>query len=217
MPRHDRYHEEELMSRERGQRDFDERDRGAMFDRDRDFDRDEREPGREQGRGRSGGFESLLSDERGLTMRAPSQRPKHRFGPDDLRSDIPRDETERLIASNKVEGTPVFDRHGERIGSIHNFMVDKFRGQVVYAVLKHSSGFLGLEERFYPLDWDQLTFDTRLGGYHVGITEDQLKDLGSWDRNQRWQGRRGEMTRGRFDRDLDRDREFERSRDRDRW
>ena len=79
------------------------------------------------------------------------------YGPDDYnRKGIPTDETERLISSNKVEGTPVYDRNGERLGSIQNFMVDKFRGKVVYAVLKHSSGFLGLDERYYPLDWDQL-------------------------------------------------------------
>ena len=65
-------------------------------------------------------------------------------------------------------------------------MVDKFRGKVVYAVLKHSSGFLGLDERYFPLDWDQLRYDERLGGYHIDMTEDRLKQSGSWDRNERW-------------------------------
>lgn len=39
------------------------------------------------------------------------------------------DETPRLIASNKVEGTSAYSREGEHIGTVYNFMVDKFRGR----------------------------------------------------------------------------------------
>ena len=38
------------------------------------------------------------------------------------------DETQRLIASSKVEGTPVFNRTGEQLGTVYNFMVDKVSG-----------------------------------------------------------------------------------------
>jgi sporulation protein YlmC with PRC-barrel domain len=50
-------------------------------------------------------------------------------------SDVETDETSRLIASNKVEGTAVYNRSGERLGSVYNFMVDKMSGQVSYAVM----------------------------------------------------------------------------------
>ena len=43
---------------------------------------------------------------------------------------VATDETDRLIASNKVEGTAVYNRKGERLGSVYNFMVDKRSGQV---------------------------------------------------------------------------------------
>jgi len=145
-----------------------------------------------------------------------SWRREQGFGPDDERSSIPRDETERLIASNKVEGTPVYDRNGDRLGSVHNFMVDKFRGKVVYAVLKCGTGFLGLDERYYPLDWDQLSFDTRLGGYRVDLVEDDLKRFGSWDRNERWSERNSMRGASEPDRDFGRDRWMERGRMRDR-
>jgi sporulation protein YlmC with PRC-barrel domain len=208
MPRPD-WNGDDYMTRERDYRDFDERergyggrDRGAFFgNRDRELDMRRR---------------SLIRDESssGRSFDERSGRNRQEFGPDDYSSGIPTDETERLIASNKVEGTPVYDMGGERLGSIHNFMVDKFRGKVVYAVLKHSSGFLGLDDRYFPLDWDQLTYDTSLGGYHVDISEDQLKQSGSWDRNERWSdGPRGTIReRGRFDRDRDlkRDRDYER-------
>ena len=183
MPRNDR-NGDGYVTRDRDDRDFDERGRG-YDDRDRGafFGNLDREPGiRRRG---------LLRDESsgGREFAGRSGRGRQEFGPDDNGFEIPTDETERLIASNKVEGTPVYDVGGERLGSIHNFMVDKFRGTVVYAVLKHSSGFLGLDDRYYPLDWDQLTFDTRLGGYRIEMTEGDLKRFGSWDRNERWRDR----------------------------
>lgn len=78
------------------------------------------------------------------------------------------DETGRLIASNKVEGTAVYDRTGRHLGAVHNFMVDKVTGQVAYAVLAFG-GFLGLGENHHPLPWKALTYSTELGGYVVDI------------------------------------------------
>ena len=49
--------------------------------------------------------------------------------------DVEKDETSRLIASNKVEGTQVYNRAGEHLGEVYNLMVDKFSGQVAYAVM----------------------------------------------------------------------------------
>lgn len=85
------------------------------------------------------------------------------------------DETDRLIASNKVEGTRVYNRRGERLGTIYNFMVDKRLGRVEYAVMSFG-GFLGLGERYYPLPWQVLTYDERQGGYIIDIQGDE-RDL----------------------------------------
>src|SRR3546814_13916098 len=69
------------------------------------------------------------------------------------------DETNRLIASNKVEGTAVYNRQGERLGSVYNFMVNKREGTVEYAVMSFG-GFLGIGESYHPLPWKVLTYDT---------------------------------------------------------
>src|SRR5690606_24455735 len=44
-------------------------------------------------------------------------------------------ETHDLIASDKVEGTKVYDPAGEHIGSIERILVEKRSGKVSYAVL----------------------------------------------------------------------------------
>jgi sporulation protein YlmC with PRC-barrel domain len=90
-------------------------------------------------------------------------------------TDVEIEETDRLIASNKVEGTAVFDADGEKLGSIYNFMVDKLSGQVEYAVLQFG-GLFGLGSDYYPLPWDMLDYDTDQGGYVVDIDRDLLKD-----------------------------------------
>lgn len=86
-----------------------------------------------------------------------------------------------LIASDRVEGTAVYGRDGNRLGSIHNFMVEKRGGRVRYAVMKCSDGFLGLDERYYPLDWSELDYDTQLDGYHVDFSERDLDRRRGYD------------------------------------
>lgn len=83
-------------------------------------------------------------------------------------TDIATNETSGLIASNKVEGTAVYNRDGEKLGSIYNFMVDKRDGKVEYAVLQFG-GFLGIGSDYYPLPWEMLTYDTAQGGYVVTL------------------------------------------------
>ena len=90
------------------------------------------------------------------------------------------DETKRLIASNKVEGTPVYKRDGEQLGNVYNFMVDKYTGQVAYAVMSFG-GFLGLGESYHPLPWKVLTYDTRLEGYVIDLDRERLKNAPRYD------------------------------------
>jgi len=91
-----------------------------------------------------------------------------------MNATIQTDETSRLIASSKVEGTAVYNREREKLGSIYNFMVDKRSGKVEYAVLSFG-GLFGLGSDYYPLPWDVLTYDTDLGGYRVELDKTVLE------------------------------------------
>lgn len=85
------------------------------------------------------------------------------------------EETNRLIASDRVDGTTVYDRKGEKLGSIRNFMVDKRSGKAEYAVLQFG-GFLGIGSDHYPIPWDMLDYDPEQGGYVVDIDKSRLDD-----------------------------------------
>jgi len=98
-------------------------------------------------------------------------------------TDIETDETVDLIASNKVEGTAVYDRNGDRLGTIYNFMVDKVNGQVEYAVLSFG-GLFGLGSDYYPLPWDRLTYDDELGGYQIDLVKEDLEEAPRYSADQ---------------------------------
>ncbi|MBA3677337.1 MAG: PRC-barrel domain-containing protein [Sphingosinicella sp.] len=108
-------------------------------------------------------------------------QPSETYGRDDQRDGLPLDETSRLIASNKVEGTAVYGSDEARLGHIYNFMVNKYSGRVEYAVMTYG-GFLGMGHRYYPLPWRILTYDIRMGGYRVNMAERDLRDAPSFDR-----------------------------------
>ena len=92
-------------------------------------------------------------------------------------------ETDRLIASDKVEGTAVYNRAGESIGSIYTLMIDKRSGQVEYAVMSFG-GFLGIGERYHPLPWKALAYDTHQGGYVADVSREQLERAPSFARDE---------------------------------
>src|ERR1700738_5421308 len=81
---------------------------------------------------------------------------------------VATDETDRLISSDKVVGTAVYNLQGEHLGSVYNLMVDKISGQVAYAVMSFG-GFLGIGESYHPLPWRGLEYDSRQGGYIVDL------------------------------------------------
>jgi sporulation protein YlmC with PRC-barrel domain len=94
-------------------------------------------------------------------------------------------ETGTLIASDKVEGTNVCRSNGDKVGQIERVMIDKRSGQVAFAVMSFG-GFLGIGQDYYPLPWSLLTYNERLGGYEVNITEDQLKRAPKFGTHETW-------------------------------
>ena len=104
---------------------------------------------------------------------------------------VATDESSSLISSDKVEGTAVYDRRGEKLGSIHSVMIDKISGKVAYAVMSFG-GFLGMGDRYHPLPWHVLTYDTGQGGYVVDLDRSKLEGAPSYGTSEapNWSDRR---------------------------
>ena len=97
--------------------------------------------------------------------------------------DLERRETFDLISADKVEGTAVYDRAGEKLGTIDKIMIDKISGKVPYAVMSFG-GFLGMGESYHPLPWNVLDYDTNKGGYVVDLDPDLLKGAPTLGRDE---------------------------------
>ena len=80
----------------------------------------------------------------------------------------------QVISSDKVQGTNVYNMSGDKLGSIHDLMIDKVSGEVRYAVLEFG-GFLGMGTDRYPLPWSTLKYDTAKDGYVVPFEKQQLE------------------------------------------
>jgi hypothetical protein len=104
---------------------------------------------------------------------------------------VATDETNSLISSDKVEGTAVYDRRGEKLGSIHSVMIDKISGKLAYAVMSFG-GFLGMGDSYHPLPWHVLTYDTRQGGYVVDLDRNKLEGAPTYTTSETpdWSDRR---------------------------
>jgi hypothetical protein len=89
-------------------------------------------------------------------------------------------ETGNLIASDKVQGTSVYNADGETLGSIHDVMIDKPSGKVAYAIMSFG-GFLGMGNQYHPLPWSVLKYDTNLGGYVVHLDKRRLEAGPAYD------------------------------------
>ena len=81
----------------------------------------------------------------------------------------------RLISADRVQGTPVFDQGGEKMGHIEDVLLDKVSGRVAYAIMSYG-GFLGAGERYHPLPWPMLHYDAQRHGYVVPLDKERLKD-----------------------------------------
>jgi sporulation protein YlmC with PRC-barrel domain len=80
----------------------------------------------------------------------------------------------QVISSDKVEGTSVYNANGDKLGSIDDLMIDKYSGNVRYAVMEFG-GFLGMGTDRYPLPWSMLKYDTGVEGYVVPVSKLQLE------------------------------------------
>lgn len=82
--------------------------------------------------------------------------------------------TGRLIAAHQVQGTAVYDTALNKLGRIEDVMIDKISGRIAYVILTFG-GFLGVGDRYYPLPWDKLSYNTEMGGYIVDVSREVLE------------------------------------------
>jgi sporulation protein YlmC with PRC-barrel domain len=88
-----------------------------------------------------------------------------------------------LIAASKVEGTDVFDPAGEKLGTVKDIYIDKRSGEVEFAALAFG-GVLGMGEKYHPLPWNELDYDTARDGFVVDLAKEALEASPSYEQDR---------------------------------
>ena len=85
-----------------------------------------------------------------------------------------------LVRSVEVIGVSVTNPIKEKLGVIYEIVIDKFTGQVAYAVLE-CNGFLGLGGKFLAIPWRALKYSPGEVAFLVSLTKKQLEEAPGFD------------------------------------
>lgn len=89
-----------------------------------------------------------------------------------------------LMGANTLLGNDVYNRAGEDLGDITEFMIDMASGKVAYAVLSYG-GVLGMGDKLFAVPWAALALDTANKRFTLDVVKDDLKDAPGFDKD-RW-------------------------------
>lgn len=85
-----------------------------------------------------------------------------------------------LMGADTLLGNDVYNREGEDLGDIKEFMIDMATGKIAYAVLSFG-GLMGLGDKLFAVPWAALALDTVNKRFTLQVPKDRLKDAPGFD------------------------------------
>lgn len=82
--------------------------------------------------------------------------------------------THSLIPADRVNGTDVYSKAGDKLGKIEDIAIEKVSGQVAYAILSFG-GLLGIGAKFHPVPWKLLHYDAEKRAYVIPMDKASLE------------------------------------------
>ena len=89
-----------------------------------------------------------------------------------------------LMGANTLLGNDVYNKDGQDLGDIKEFMLDMSSGKDANAVLSFG-GVLGLGDKLFAVPWAALTLDTVNKRFTLNVPKEALKDAPGFDKD-RW-------------------------------
>lgn len=87
-----------------------------------------------------------------------------------------------LMSANSLLGDDVYNKDGEELGHIKEFMIDMATGKVAYAVLSFG-GLMGMGDKLFSVPWAALALDTANKRFTLNVAKDVLKDAPGFDKD----------------------------------
>jgi len=85
-----------------------------------------------------------------------------------------------LMGADTLLGNDVYNRDGEDLGDIKEFMIDMATGKIAYAVLSFG-GLMGLGDKLFAVPWAALELDTVNKRFNLQVPKARLKDAPGFD------------------------------------
>jgi sporulation protein YlmC with PRC-barrel domain len=87
-----------------------------------------------------------------------------------------------LMGADTLLGNDVYNKDGEDLGDIKEFMIDMASGKVAYAVLSFG-GLLGMGDKLFAVPWAAMTLDTEEKRFTLDVPKLTLKDAPGFDKD----------------------------------
>jgi sporulation protein YlmC with PRC-barrel domain len=87
-----------------------------------------------------------------------------------------------LMGADTLLGNDVYNKDGEDLGDIKEFMLDMASGRVAYAVLSFG-GVLGLGDKLFAVPFSALALDTVNKRFTLNVLKESLKDAPGFDKD----------------------------------
>jgi sporulation protein YlmC with PRC-barrel domain len=89
-----------------------------------------------------------------------------------------------LMGANTLLGNDVYNKDGEDLGDIKEYMIDMASGKVAYAVLSFG-GVFGLGDKLFAVPWAALALDTVNKRFTLNVNKETLKQAPGFNQD-RW-------------------------------
>jgi sporulation protein YlmC with PRC-barrel domain len=87
-----------------------------------------------------------------------------------------------VLSADTLAGDPVFNRAGENLGKIEDFMLDVESGRIRYAVLSFG-GVFGVGNKLFAVPAEALTVDADQHRLLLDVDKERLKEAPGFDKD----------------------------------
>jgi sporulation protein YlmC with PRC-barrel domain len=90
-----------------------------------------------------------------------------------------------VVPASKIIGETVVTRQNEKVGKIHELVIDARKNRIFYAVLSFG-GFLGMGNKLFAMPWEAFEFSATENKLILNVDKEKLKAAPGFDKGDKW-------------------------------
>jgi sporulation protein YlmC with PRC-barrel domain len=87
-----------------------------------------------------------------------------------------------VLSSTSLKGAKVLNQDGEKIGKIHELMIDLDYGLISYAVLQFG-GVMGIKDKLFAIPWDAFNVEEDGKKFILNVSKRALEEAQGFDQD----------------------------------